>query len=211
MCAERAFLCVLCEQKAFINSVVVNGCSSVPKQRQFDGDSFPNKDDKETKILVRMPKTSVKSKAISKLIKILMITDTIQCKSCYNNATHGHTWCKSGLVLVGATDEVKKQILKNVINCFDIFRTSAFVSLSGKLTRKTVGRSEGSQLYHQAREHYKGAVTERAVQTHSRVLPERQLVSTENSVTRYDRRASEMMGPSCRRTKQRTLRYRTKK
>ena len=56
-----------------------------------------------------------------------MITDTVKCRSCYKYGTLGHTYCECGLMLPGASDDVKKQIIKNVINCFNVMKTSAFV------------------------------------------------------------------------------------
>ena len=84
-----------------------------------------------------------------------MITDTVQCKSCYNCATPGHTFCKCGLVDLGASDEVQKQVLKNVINGINVFTTSTLFLYRESPEGKTIGCSEGSQLYHKVRERYK--------------------------------------------------------
>ena len=64
----------------------------------------------------------------------------------------------------------------------------------------TIGHSEDFQLHHKARDHHKNAVEE-AVQKHFRSISERRKVSTESSVTGYNRRESERKGPACRRTK----------
>ena len=83
--------------------------------------------------------------------EMLMITNTVQCKSCYNYATPGYTSCKCGFILPGASDEIKKQVPKDVMNFFSMLTTSAFVLKAGTSREKTVGRSEGSQLYHLTR------------------------------------------------------------
>ena len=44
--------------------------------------------------------------------EILMITDAVQCRSCYKNATLGHTYCECGLTLPGVSEEVTKQVQK---------------------------------------------------------------------------------------------------
>ena len=67
--------------------------------------------------------------------EVLMITDNIQFKSCYNYAAPGYTYCKCGLILPGASDEVKKQVLKNVLNCFNFLTTSATVFVKKQLGR----------------------------------------------------------------------------
>ena len=58
-------------------------------------------------------------------MKSFMITDTVQRKSCYIYATPGHTNCK-------ARDEVKADVVKNVIICFRMLTSSAFVLAKGK-------------------------------------------------------------------------------
>ena len=57
-------------------------------------------------------------------------------------------------------DQAKKlrKVLKDVINCFNIVTTSAFVFLRESSERKTICCTEGSQLFHKAREHHKSAV-----------------------------------------------------
>ena len=92
----------------------------------------PNKDNlmtdyfKARRHRVSRDVTFSKNKALSELFKFWMITDAVQCTSCYKDATPGHTsrmWTFSP----GASEEVKKQVLKNVINCFNILTTSASV------------------------------------------------------------------------------------
>ena len=75
-----------------------------------------------------------------------------------NHATPGHTYCKCGLALLGASDDVKKQVLKNIINFFRKLTTSAFVFEQVRPRRKTFGRNEDSQLYDKARDHFYSAV-----------------------------------------------------
>ena len=70
----------------------------------------------------------------------------------------GHTCCKCGLVLLGASDEVKKEVLQNVMTCISRLTTKAFVFKPEKPRGRTIGRSEGSQLYPQARDHCRSAV-----------------------------------------------------
>ena len=83
--------------------------------------------------------------------EMLMITNIVQCKSCYKYATPGYTSCKCGFVHPGASDEIKKQVPKDVMNFFSMLTTSAFVLKAGTSREKTVGRSEVSQLYHHTR------------------------------------------------------------
>ena len=79
-------------------------------------------------MFLRMPGTlSVKEQGHFEAQEMFMITDAVQCESCYNHATLGHSYCKCGHTLPGASDEAKKQVLKKVMNCFIIFTTSAFV------------------------------------------------------------------------------------
>ena len=85
--------------------------------------------------------------------------------------------------LPGARHEVKKQVLKNLMNSSNILTTSAFVFVNWKSQRKTIGSSKGSKLYHKAREHYRRCCDEKATQKHSQAISEGQLVSTEPSVT----------------------------
>ena len=46
------------------------------------------------------------------------------------------TYCECGLVLPGASEEAKEQVLKNVINCFNVLTTSAFVFQNWKVHRE---------------------------------------------------------------------------
>ena len=65
--------------------------------------------------------------------EILRITDTVQCESRYNYATSEHTYCKCGLILPGASDEVQKQVLKNMTpNCI----TKAHEHYKSAVTKK---------------------------------------------------------------------------
>ena len=52
------------------------------------------------------------------------------------------------------------QVKKNVAHCFNVLTTSAFVFKTGTSRGKTTGRSEDSQSYHKAREHYTSATKE---------------------------------------------------
>ena len=59
-----------------------------------------------------------------------MITDTVQCKSCYNYATPGHTCCRCG-----PGDEGKKQVLKKRHQLFQYAHTKR-VSLQSRKTQR---------------------------------------------------------------------------
>ena len=102
----------------------------------------PKNDDKEHQEISQIAKDIVQSRS----------SDTVQCKSFYQYATPGHTSCECGLVLPGASEEVKKQVLQNVINCLVFPTTSAFAFKTGKLKGKTICCPEDSHLYHKARE-----------------------------------------------------------
>ena len=91
---------------------------------------------------------------------------TRQSRNSWNSHDHRHSTVevvlqlrKCGLTLLGARDEVKEQVLKDVNNCFKKLKT-----------------------YHKSRGHHKSAVKKQY--KHSRVTSERRLVSTESSVTR---------------------------
>ena len=88
---------------------------------------LPNSDDKEYEVISQDVKDIVSEHGFLETHGVLMITDNIQFKSCYNYAAPGRTYCKCGLILPGASDEVKKQVLKNVINCFNFLTTGATV------------------------------------------------------------------------------------
>ena len=70
--------------------------------------------------------------------EILMITDTVQSRSCYTYATFRHTCCECGIVLPRAREENKKQGLRNVINCFKRLTTTTLVF--------KIGTPRGKQL-----------------------------------------------------------------
>ena len=128
-----------------------------------------------------------------------MTTDTVKCSSCYNYTTPGHTYCESGCLLLGASEEVKNQVPKNVINCCSILKTSAFVSKTGAARGKTIGRSDDSQWYHKACDHNKSVVTKKSIKTF-RAISDRRLVSKNASVRGYNRGKGRRVGPCCRRT-----------
>ena len=58
-----------------------------------------------------------------------MITDTVQGRTCRKKTQLLDTQNANVYFLSG---EVKKRVLKNVINCFNIFTTSAFVCQNRK-------------------------------------------------------------------------------
>ena len=72
--------------------------------------------------------------------EILMITDTVQCRACCKYAALRHANCESRRILLGASDDVKKQVLKNAINWFIVLTTSAFFFFWKR------DRPEGKQL-----------------------------------------------------------------
>ena len=100
-----------------------------PNKGKLMAELFPNSDEKEYQEMSQDAKDTVKKQGNLEVHEILMITDTLQCKSCYNHATPRHTYCKCGLIFLGARDEVKKQGLKNGINCFTLLTTSACFSM----------------------------------------------------------------------------------
>ena len=80
---------------------------------------------------------------------MLMITDTVLRKSCYNYATPRHTSCKCGLKSLGAGDEIKKQVENTPNKLF---------FLLGKPGGKNNWLQQRLPFASQAREHYKNAV-----------------------------------------------------
>ena len=120
------------------------------------------------------------------------------------------TNCKCGLILHGASDEVKKQILNNVINCCTKLRTSSFFLNWTSFQRDNNWSQRRLPSVSQGAWASLRCCDKQAVQTHSRATSERQLVSTESSVTGWKRRESEGMGPTCRGTKKRTRRSRSR-
>ena len=75
-----------------------------------------------------------------KLMKFLMTTNAVQCELCHNGANVERIFCQ----FLGATDEVKKQVLGNVLDCFNVITTRASVVGTGNTRRKTIGGSETS-------------------------------------------------------------------
>ena len=57
---------------------------------------FQKNDNKEYQEISQDAKDLVKN--VVEAHEILMITNTVQCKSCYNDATLRHTKCKCGLI-----------------------------------------------------------------------------------------------------------------
>ena len=102
-----------------------------PSKDKSMADSLPKYDDKEYQEMSQDAKDIVTEQGNREAYEILMITDTVQCKSCDSYTTPGHTYCKCGRMLPGASDEVKKQVLQNVMNGLG-------------------GRSDGFQSYHKA-------------------------------------------------------------
>ena len=110
-----------------------------PNNDKLLAELFPTGDDKEYQGISQHTKNFVKEQGSLEAHENLMITDTVQCKSCCHYALPR----QCGRVLPGASDEVKKHVLKNVINCFNTFTTSAFVLTSGTPRGKTIGSSKG--------------------------------------------------------------------
>ena len=69
-----------------------------------------------------------------------MITDAMQCRTCYHYETLGHTYCTCGLANPAASGEVKERVSQNFMKCSKMLTTSAFVFL---------------KLYYKARDHLK--------------------------------------------------------
>ena len=95
----------------------------------------PNKDEMYQEIS-QGAKNIVTDQGKLEALEILMIKETVRCKSCHEYATLGHIYCKCGLVLPQASDEVKKQVLENVIICFSMLTTSAFILQTRKAQKE---------------------------------------------------------------------------
>ena len=119
-----------------------------------------------------------------------MITHTVRCKLCYNYATSSvHTYCNCGLVLLGASDEVKKQVLKHVINCFSML-TSSTCFQTGTALRENIWIAVKDPSCVTRRE-----IIEKAVQKRSRAISAKRLVSIAAfSHKIYNRRESKILG-----------------
>ena len=156
-------------------------------------------DDMGYQDICQIAKDIVKQKGNLEAHEILMITDTEQCRPCYTYATPRHTSCKCGIILLRASEEVQKQVLKNGINWFNVLTTSAFVFKTGTqrvnnwLQRRLPSvRQSGVSIT-------KSAVKGNSIKKHSRAISERRLVSTDASVSRCHR-------GDCQRVAQRTRR-----
>ena len=128
------------------------------KKDKLMGDFFPKDDDKEYQDISQIAENIVEEQGSLEAHDILMITNTVQCKSCYQLRNFRNTSCECGLIFHEARKEVKKQVLKNVINCFSVPRTTAFVFKTGKPRGKQLLAAKAPKLYHKAREHNKNAM-----------------------------------------------------
>ena len=115
-----------------------------PDKDKLKAELFPKSDDKEYQNILRIAKDTAGEHGHLEVHEIFMTTDAVQCRSCTVCVTLGHTHCECGLILFGASQEVKKQVLKNVINCFHILTTGAFAF------ETETGCSADSQLYQSA-------------------------------------------------------------
>ena len=115
----------------------------------------PKNDDKEYQDDSEDFKNIVKEQSNIEAHEVLMITDAVQCKTCYHCAIAGHTCCQCGQPNPRASGEVKKQLFKIAMNCFKKLTTIALVVKTVKPRRKTIGSSEIPQLHHEARDHFK--------------------------------------------------------
>ena len=59
--------------------------------------------------------------------EMFIITDEVQYQTRNHHAVLGNRYCTCGQANSGACDEVKNQVSKHVINCFEILALSAFV------------------------------------------------------------------------------------
>ena len=75
--------------------------------------------------------------------------------------TLGHTDCTCAQANPGASDEVREQVFKHVMNNFKIVMTIALVLRIGEPRGKA---SETSQLYHKPRDNLKSAKKKRQSQ-----------------------------------------------
>ena len=111
-----------------------------PNKDKLMAELFPKDDDKEHQEISEAANNMAKEQGNLEAHAILMITHTVRCKLCYNYATSSvHTYCNFGFVLLAVSDEVKKQVLKNVINCFSMLTSSALVFKQGQPWGKTFG------------------------------------------------------------------------
>ena len=69
---------------------------------------FPKSDDEKYHVISQDAKDIVEEQGNLEAHEIVLVADAVQNKSCYKYATPRHTYCKCGLVLPGASDEVKK-------------------------------------------------------------------------------------------------------
>ena len=97
-----------------------------PNIDKWMADLPPNDDDQEYREISQDAKDNGKAQSNLEAHEILMITDTVHCKSCYSCATPGHTYSKCGLKLTGASDEVKDKF-STTSSFFNKLTTSAFV------------------------------------------------------------------------------------
>ena len=82
--------------------------------------------------------------------EIMKQTNKIQRERCHKHMSIGHTQCYCGLNLPRASDEVQKQILKNVIQDFELLTTSAFNTKKGPSRGHEYGTSREAQKHGKA-------------------------------------------------------------
>ena len=86
--------------------------------------------------------------------EMFMITDATLCHTCYHDAPLGHTRCTCGHTNPGASDEVKEQVLNNVMSCLKTPTTFAFVLKQGTPEEKLVA-AKSHHRDHRVRDHLK--------------------------------------------------------
>ena len=94
-------------------------------------DKFPKKDASEYQDISEDFNIFVKDQGKTESHEMFMITDAIQCQTCYHYALLGHTRTHIAHVVRQIQEQVTKsrnKFSKHVMNCSKIHKTCAFVS-----------------------------------------------------------------------------------
>ena len=97
---------------------------------------FSKDDEKEHREISQDAKNIVERQRNLAAPEILMLTAAVQFKSCCHDGTPRHTYCKCVIVFLGASDQLNKQVLTNVINCFNILTTRAVFFFNKRVQRE---------------------------------------------------------------------------
>ena len=149
-----------------------------PNRDNLMAEPFPESDDKEYQNKSQNAKVFFsREQSNLEAHEVLMITDTLQCRSCNKYVTSGNV-PNVDLFLPGASEEVKEQVLKNVRhqNVSSMYSQDAHLCVE----EKHLAAAEDSHLYHKARQHYKKCIEEK---------------QKRNILERLDRRFSPKVSP----------------